>query len=201
MEAFNQYLDTEIKEIGDFKNLDPLWLEKKIIDLPTLLADVDIEFAFHHIQEYKMLLFVRDYQKKQLNKLLKLHELFIMKSQLSMLCKNTKDYGIPFKTIMMKTLPKLVDEQYYDEHSPRNNYPITPFYGVYSTDEDDWDDENLYYIKIDVCIYIQDTMVDNIEYGWKSVMEDKFHMDEYIKTYTDSFPDTDYKNIIENMFL
>ena len=194
METFNNYLDGEIKEIGDFKNLDPLWLENKFCNVRILLVEVDYDFAFDEIQEYKMLCFVRDYQKKQLNKLLKLRELFIMKSQLSMLCKNTKDYGFPFKTIMMKTLPKLVD----NEHD--HQFPIPPYRPFYSTDENDFADENSYYIKIDVCAYIQEYIVDVMEKD-ASFMEDHFDFDKLLKKYTDSLSDTDYKNIIENMFL
>ena len=42
-------------------------------------------------------------------------------------------------------------------------------------------DDDIYFIKLDIAIHIQKNMIDNIEDGTKSIMEDKFDWHKQIK--------------------
>ena len=122
-------------------------------------------------QVYKTLCFMADYQNKQLNKLVHLRDIHTIKCKLSMLCTSTSNWGI----------------SYFDAH----------FYGDFwipsKTYTDEVTDERDIFNKLDRAIEIQEAMVDNIEYGTKSIMEDKFDWHKQIKFISN---DTmDYKKI------
>ena len=208
MEVFNNYLGVEIDEIGNV--LDLKKQEDNFYKLDDVFEDTyDKKTWFDGMEDfqvYKTMCFMVDYQNKQLEGLVKLRDLFRMKCKLSMLCKETKHWGIPLKTIAIKTLPKLVDDDY--DHEWFENDSITPFCKFKSlnfdwnsyTNDPNFHQGDMSYIKIDVAIHIQMAMVDNTETGMKLIYEEKFCMDLYVMNILDdSISDADYKFVVSRI--
>ena len=115
-------------------------------------------------------------KKKQLNKLRHLRDIYAIKGKLAMLCTSTREWGGCVYTLALPW---------------RTNGYFSEDYGV----PDDWlgIDETYVYNRLDRDIEIQEAMIDNIEYGAKLIMEDKFDWHKRIKFISN---DTmDYKKI------
>ena len=175
----NKYLDTQIIEIESqpFWNIGHQAIKYnnlgRVLELSEYPRKKGMFEDMEEFQVYKTLCFTTDYQNKQLNKLVHLKGIHTIKCKLSMLCTSTSNWGMSY-----------VDaHDLYDFWTPHKDY--TEQYG--SNGERD------IFNKFDRAIEIQEAMVDNIEYGTKFIMEDKFDWHKQIKFISN---DTmDYKKI------
>ena len=198
----NKYLDIQIIEIEAQPFWNPDNQEIKFHNLANVseLSDYPRDGMFEDMEEfqiYKTLCFMTNYQNKQLNKLVHLRDIYAIKCKLSMLCTSTMKWGIPFNTVCTSSLPWIVTEDYSEGMCRAMNYYrsgvvmnpalcCSPFYS-------DERDDDIYFIKLDIAIHIQKNMIENIEYGTKFIMEEKFDWHKRIKFISN---DTmDYKKI------
>ena len=197
----NKYLDTQIIEIESQPFWNPDNQEIKFHNLAHVLElSYPTDGMFEDMEEfqvYKTLCFMVDYQNKQLNKLVHLRDIYEIKCKLAMLCTSTRKWGIPFDTVCTSSLPWIVTEDYSEAmcRAMHNNHRFvvmnpalccTPFYS-------DERDDDIYFIKLDIAIHIQENMIDNIQDGTKILMEDKLGWHIRIKFISN---DTmDYKKI------
>ena len=164
----NKYLDTQIIEIEAQPFWNPDNQEIKFHNLANVseLSDYPRDGMFEDMEEfqiYKTLCFMTNYQNKQLNKLVHLRDIYAIKCKLSMLCTSTMKWGIPFNTVCTSSLPWIVTEDYsvnmlqsmnYHHNWPNPALCCDPFS---NTERDD-----IYFIKLDIAIHIQENMINNI---------------------------------------
>ena len=189
----NKYFDIQIIEIEE----QPFWnpdnqetkFNKRAHVLELTYPPTGMFEGMKEFRVYKTLCFMADYQNKRLNKLVHLRDIYEIKCKLSMLCTSTSTYGIPFNTVSTYSLLWVVSEDYSEEMLQAMSYHHTeyvmmnpalccaPFYDIGR------DDDDIYFIKLDIAIHIQENMIDNIESGTKLLMEDGFGWDKRIKNY------------------
>ena len=201
---YNMFTD-ELVKLENPQFWDPDNQEIKFNNLGRNLEQVEGRYdhfeGMKDFQMYKTLCFMRDYEKKQLKKMVHLREIFIIKCKLSMLCTSTRHYGIPFETIMTQSLPFIATEDYdvflgnakytktYDTIVNEDHFWCSPFYD----DDCEIHEDDTYYNKIDVSIHIQHHIIFNIDNNPKVLFEDKMgYNEENVKDIPD---DMDYKKI------
>ena len=175
----NKYLDTEIIEIES----QPLWhtgQERKFNSVGEVLKlleeNTGMFEGMKEFQVYKTLCFMTDYEKKQLNKLRHLRDIYAIKGKLAMLCTSTREWGGCVYTLALPW---------------RTNGYFSEEYGV----PDDWlgIDETYVYNRLDRDIEIQEAMIKNIESVTHSNKRgSRFAYEDGRRNYKDTM---DYKKI------